>query len=119
MQEKYELLVSDMRNNTKQLRVEDENLSKLNKEYQITKMELKIAKNLLISCKNELKPAIIDALKAKKTISKYEKESQQSINIEQNEIRNIESENQNIREKIDGLKAGENNLTQIKEEVVN
>jgi hypothetical protein len=33
-------------------------------------MELKIAKNILLACKNELKPAINDALNAKKTISK-------------------------------------------------
>lgn len=70
LNEKYELLVSDMKKMTKQLKDEDETVSKLSKDNQVTKMELKIAKNLLGICKNELKPAVNDALNAKKTISK-------------------------------------------------
>lgn len=83
-------MLAEIKNTTKELKDEDEDLKKLKNENHLTKMELKIAKNLLTSCKRELKPAVNDALNAKKSINKYEKENKQMIEVESEQIKEIE-----------------------------
>ena len=58
LESKYDALLSEDRQKPKQLKEEDDDFKKLKNEHQVTQMELKIAKNLLETCKSELKPAI-------------------------------------------------------------